>query len=204
MKTSEQVPSGYPADGNPRGGLFQRLDELLSAQQRMMQGLLRLAKRQEEAIKKSDIQEIQKNTEMQQVLILQSGQLEQQRLKLCAEIIAHLGIADASTSETVPGQAARQAVQKPTPSASMTMTELLPHLPGEWRTKLQAALTEMQGAVERLRQQNARNEEMLRLSLGFIDQFYDMLTQAVQDVTPSYGPDGEREAERQPLFNRRA
>ncbi|MTV49925.1 hypothetical protein GJ688_13170 [Heliobacillus mobilis] len=191
MTTREQVPRGFSLGGKSQEGLFRQLDELLALHHKLMQGLFLLAQSQEKAIMKSNIQEVQKITEAQNTLIFQTGQVELKRQKLCEEWIDALNFERSNKN--------LQALTK-----HATLNELIPYIPLEYQLDIRKRMDELQNLMKALKKQNARNEEMIHLSLDFLNQLQDMISQAVTNITPSYGPEGEKEAELLSIFNKRA
>lgn len=181
MQIKNEVPSGSQGGlGETREGLFERLKKLLSMHRQLLKGLLVLAKNKEKALVKSDIPEIQKITEAENTLILQSGQVESQRQQVTENL----------TKQLVANEC-------------QTISELLPYLPQDWSQELSGHIESLRDLIQELKEQNERNSTLIHHSLDFLQQFYEILGRASEVPGPAYDPRRTSDKESRSFFNKR-
>ncbi|KAB2953639.1 flagellar protein FlgN [Heliorestis acidaminivorans] len=168
-----------------REDLFQRLLSVMNMQGQIFKGLLALAKSKEKALIESNIEEIKKLTEAENTLINQSGQVENLRQKVTEELIQSMGLSSAQ---------------------SKTVSEIMSHLPEEWRPRLMEPVQLLQDKISDLNRQNEINHQLIQQSLEFCQHFYDLLSDVEDEAT--YDPtknsaEGSERKDRSVLFNRR-
>ncbi|MZP29479.1 hypothetical protein GTO91_07140 [Heliobacterium undosum] len=179
MPSNQQVPLGV-AGMDTQEGLFEQLIQLLELHLRLLKGLNTLAQKKEQSLVKADIAEIQKITDAENTLIVQSGQVEKQRQRVTTELRDRLGI---------PGDG--------------RLSDLFERMPPQAQALLVRLRDEINDTVQALELQNRRNKELIEKSLHFYDTYYNMLRRATEAPAPAYGPQGDGGAVTRSLINRK-
>ncbi|MBM7866664.1 hypothetical protein GTO89_08405 [Heliobacterium gestii] len=179
MPSNQQVPLGV-AGTDTQEGLFEQVVQLLEMHHRLLKGLNALAQKKEQSLVKADVAEIQKLTDAENTLILQSGLVEKQRQQVTVALLARMGMAD-----------------------DARLSDLFDRLPPQGQERLDRLRSDINTTVLELERQNQRNKELIEKSLQFYDTYYDMLRRATEAPAPAYGPQGDGEAITRSLINRK-
>lgn len=161
------------------------MNELLQSAAALMQALddecdlygtlLELARREEHAIVRGDVEGLTRLTEEKEHLLELFGALETERMTAITAIAAATG----HNAELA------------------TLSELVAALPGEAGAGLALAGTELRRQAIELREANARNAELLRSSRDIVDRWIHYLRTLVGG-TLNYAADGAPEIAREP------
>lgn len=135
--------------------LAENLCKTLQSQLTLTQQLVELAKAQNEALQKNDIQTLQQGTERQQACLKELGALEQKRIELTCKLAKAVGM------KGVP-----------------TLMQLLPHLSAPHQEALLALRKALWNVHEELASAHACNRLLLRIGLRYIQFSLQLLTAA--------------------------
>ncbi len=161
--------------------LCARLLDNMDTQMAVYDKLLSLACEKQSVLVKGDLAELEKITKAEEILILQVGRLEEQRMALHQQLANHFSL---SPSE-------------------LTLSELIKRTEDKGAvTKLQQLSTDMTGKLSDLGEANKANSELVQNSLDFVNFSLSILANV--DLKPGYnGKSEEKKTVSAKIFDRK-
>lgn len=136
--------------------LVKKLTEILDKEASIYEAILKLSREKTDIIANGKVTELEGITRVEQSMILQLGQLENEREKIVGEIAAQQGTA----------------------AEDITISKLGEILPKEQSEELKNRQQKMTGIINDLRHTNEVNSKLIKNSLDYIDFSVNVLTNA--------------------------
>ena len=148
-------------------GMMQQLIEVLNDQAQRYEELLGLSNEKTDVIVKNDVDELQKITNLENIITSQHNKLEKKRLSLVADITEVLGLAK----------------QKP---EDVTLTYLIELMEGqEEQADLQVVGEKIRDTLDKLKEKTSFNAELIQNSLDYIEYSLNIMRGTQQPPTYS-------------------